>query len=986
MIHPEEDQGLVDASTQLHGLTLNFAPSATQKADLDALLVRQQQPGSPDYHRWLTPEQFGARFGMSQQDIARVSAWLQSQGFTVDGVADSRNAIRFSGSVATVEAALHTQIHNYLVDGEKHFANSSEISLPAAIAPSVSGIRGLNDFRPKPQNTRVASGTASLSHPEFTSGTSGKHFLTPGDFATIYNVAPVYAAGYTGKGQSIAVLGQTAVVMADITAFRAAAGLPVNNPTIVVVPGTTPPNNPGGGDMTEADLDLEWSGGVAKDANIVFINSANIFDSLLYVIQTKVTVGSTAITIPIISNSYGSCETNYGPSDIATLEAALRQANAQGQTLITASGDSGAADCDYSSANAVIKSATGGLRVDYPASSAYATGAGGNEFNEGPATYDTQYWTGNGTKDVISSAKSYIPEMAWNDTTDSISNGGGFSASGGGASYLFAKPTWQSNVPGIPNDNARDVPDISLNASAAHDPYLFCTQIQPQGSSTYTSSCTNGFRYNDQSLEAVGGTSAAAPTFAGILALIEQKAGGAQGNINPMLYAIAANPTSYASVFHDVTAGDNIVPCASGAPDCVGGQLGYTAGTGYDQVTGLGSVDANALVAAFALSDTTIAVSVTPAGPEAGAAVILSATVTPVSGSGTPTGTVMFSLDGGTSVSVNLSAGTATLNVTIGSGGTHTLTAAYSGDATFGASSGSTSFSVTPPAGAAGSTTTVTANPTTVFQYGSLTLTAKVQPANNSAVISGNVTFSNGSTVIGTATITPDLTGVGVATLTVNAVSRAGFIVGANTVTASYGGDANFASSTGTTTVTVTSPSIGMTVANMTISSSTPGTSGTANINLTSNGGYSGTVNLTATATALNASYTIQPASVTLANGGTGTAVITITTVAASAQISPGANFHRGAGMSKVIAGSGAALGCVFLLIPGIRRRRWNALAGLLLFGIAISGVGCGGGSSGGGGGGGTGTPPGTYTVNVIATDSANSTITTTTSFTVTVK
>lgn len=985
MIRPESDQGLMDASTTLHGLTLNFALSATQKADLDALLVRQQQPGSPDYHRWLTPQQFGQRFGMSQQDISRVSTWLQSQGFSVDGIADSRNAIRFSGSVATVEAALHTQIHNYLVNGEKHFANSSEISLPAAIAPSVSSIRGLNDFKPRPQNKIVASARAGLSHPEFTSGSSGNHFLTPGDFATIYNVAPVYAAGFTGKGQTIAVLGQTAIVMADITAFRAASGLSVNNPTIVVVPGTTPPNNPGSGDMTEADLDLEWSGGVAKDANIIFINSANIFDSMLYVIKNQIPVGSSSITIPIISNSYGSCETNFGSDDIATLETALKQANAQGQTLISASGDSGAADCDYSSATNVITSAQGGLRVDYPASSAYVTGAGGNEFSEGTATYDTQYWSANGTSDVISSAKSYIPEMTWNDTAASITAGGGFSASGGGASYLFAKPTWQANVTGIPNDNARDVPDISLNASAAHDPYLFCTQIQLTNGATYTSSCTNGFRDSNGNLEAVGGTSAAAPTFAGILALIEQKAGGAQGNINPTLYAIAANPTSYSTAFHDITSGTNIVPCATGAPDCVNNQLGYTAGAGYDQVTGLGSVNANALASAFALSDTTTVASVTPTGPQAGGGVTLSATVAAVSGSGTPSGTVAFSLDGAASISAALSGGTATLSATLSSGGPHTLAATYSGDATYGASSGSTTFSVTPPASAAGSTTTVTANPSTVFQYGSLTLTANVQPANNSSVISGNVTFSIGSTLVGTAPITVGATGAGVATLTVNAISRLGFAIGSNTVTATYGGDANFVSSMGTATVTVTSPSIGMTVSNMTISSSTPGTSGTANISLTSAGGYSGTVNLTATAATLNASYTIVPARVTLASGGTGTSVITITTVAASAQTTTGARFHRGGGMSKVIAGSGAALGCVFLLIPGIRRRRWNALAGLLLFGIAISGVGCGGGDSNGGGGG-TGTPAGTYTVNVIATDSANSNITTTTSFTVTVK
>ncbi len=989
MIRPETDQGLMDASTVLHGLTMNFAPTAAQHAALEALLLSQQQPSSPDYHRWLTPQQFADRFGMSPQDISRVSSWLQSQGFTIDGVADSRNSIRFSGSVATVEAALHTQIHNYSVNGEKHFANTSDISLPAAIAPAISSIRGLNDFKPRPQNIRVPTANTGLSHPEFTSGQSGNHFLTPGDFATIYNVAPVYTAGFTGKGQTIAVLGQTAIVMADITAFRAAAGLSVNNPTVVTVPGTTPPNNPASGDLTEADLDLEWTGGVAKDADIVFINSANIFDSMLYVIQNKITVGSSSVTIPIISNSYGSCETNFASTDIKTLETALQQANVQGQTLVTASGDSGAADCDYSSSSAVVNSATSGLRVDYPASSAYATGAGGNEFSEGPATGATQYWNGaTGTTDLISSAKSYIPEMTWNDTPASITAGGGFSASGGGSSYLFAKPTWQANVPGIPNDNARDVPDISLNASASHDPYLFCTQIKPTGSTTYTSSCTNGFRYSDNSLEAVGGTSAAAPTFAGILALIEQKVGSAQGNINPTLYAIAADPTSYSSIFHDITSGTNIVPCGAGTPDCVNGLLGYTAGTGYDQVTGLGSVDANALASAFALTDTTTTVSVAPSSPAVGGSVTLSATVAPVSGSGAPTGTVSFSLDGATPTSASLSGGTATLTATLASGGPHTLTASYSGDTTFGASSGSTSFTVAPPGSAAASTTTVTADPASVFLYGSTILTAKVQPSNNSSVISGNVTFSNGSTVVGTAPITVDATGAGVATLTVNAIPRLGFALGANTITATYGGDANFASSTGSATVTVTSPSITMTVTNMTISSTTPGTSGTANIALTSTGGYSGTVNLTATAANLVASYGIVPASVTLASGGTGSAVITITAVASSAQTTPGAKFRRVGGMSKVIAGSGAALGCVFLLIPGIRRRRWNALASVLLFGIAIGGIGCGGGgsSSGGGGGGNGGTVAGTYTVTVVATDSANSTITTSTDFTVTIK
>ncbi|HXW13314.1 MAG TPA: hypothetical protein VEN79_02290, partial [Terriglobia bacterium] len=277
------------------------------------------------------------------------------------------------------------------------------------------------------------------------------------------------------------------------------------------------------------------------------------------------------------------------------------QANSQGETIVAAAGDSGAADCD-SSNTSTITIATHGLAVDAPASLPYVTGMGGSEFNEGSGNY-WQAATSTGG-DILSSALSYIPEMVWNDTANPENTGNGLSAGGGGASTFTpsgapSKPAWQTGT-GVPNDNARDVPDLSLNSSSIHDPLLICVQ----------GSCMNGFREvstnpeMNNTLTVVGGTSAAAPTFAGIVALINQQmnAPDGQGNINPTLYSMAA--TSPAA-FHDITVGNNKVPCQSGSTDCPsGGEIGYNAGVGYDQASGLGSIDAFNLVTAWGSSAT----------------------------------------------------------------------------------------------------------------------------------------------------------------------------------------------------------------------------------------------------------------------------------------------------------------------------------------------------------------------------------------------
>ncbi len=326
-VHPlaqaRYDQGPVDGSMKLQGMSLDIAPSASQKAALAALLKAQQDPSSPSYHQWLTPQQYGAEFGMTEADISKITAWLQSQGFTVDKVAESRNAIWFSGTAALAEAAFHTQIHKYLVDGTMHFANAAAVSVPGALADTVIRVGGLNDFKLRAQLVRPVKANKNGVSPQFTSGSTGNHFIQPGDFAVIYDMNPLYSATFTGSGVTIGVMGQTDIVMADITDFRNAASptLPAygstGGPTFTdfLIPTSADPGlSPN--DIGEADLDLEWSGGVGTNANIIYVNSTNVFNSLFYAIGNQIN----SLTIPILTMSYAACEAGFTPADISYAE------------------------------------------------------------------------------------------------------------------------------------------------------------------------------------------------------------------------------------------------------------------------------------------------------------------------------------------------------------------------------------------------------------------------------------------------------------------------------------------------------------------------------------------------------------------------------------------------------------------------------------------------------------------------------------------
>jgi hypothetical protein len=575
LARPQYDQGKVDPSFKLERITMMFQPTAAQQADLDGLLAAQQNPTSSSFHHWLTPEQYADRFGMAQSDLNKVTAWLQSQGFDIVEIPRSRNWIVFNGTAAQVESALHSEVRSYTANGNMFYANSAEPSVPAALASVVLGFRGLNNFPVKPRGLKSINTSVQ---PYFTSSVSGAHFISPGDFATIYDLKPLYSSSppIDGTGQKIVIVGQSNVKLADIATFRSLSGLPVKAPTLTLVPGSTDPTIVDG-DVQEATIDIEWAGAVAKNATIIFVYSTNVFGSLAYAIQQGLA--------PVISISYGSCEPTFSTSEFSGLVAMAQQANAQGITIVAASGDGGATDCDGDLGNfpAVL-----GLNVDVPASLPYVTGVGGTEFNEGNGAY---WQAANGGTDVVSSALSYIPEMVWNGSQLE----GKLRAGGGGASSIFGKPSWQTG-----SDGARDVPDISLNASTAHDPYLVCTQIHATIGAPLTSGCQNGFRNSssDMNLTVFGGTSFGAPTFAGILALVNQKtASTGQGNINYILYPLAV---SQPTAFHDITTGDNTSPCTIGTQDCPnGGSIGFAATTGYDQATGLGTIDATNLVNAW---------------------------------------------------------------------------------------------------------------------------------------------------------------------------------------------------------------------------------------------------------------------------------------------------------------------------------------------------------------------------------------------------
>jgi subtilase family serine protease len=755
---PANDAGRLSSATEIKGASIVFSRSDAQEASLQALLAAQQDPASPLYHQWLTPGQFAATYGMSDADIDKTRTWLEEQGFTVNGVSRSRNRITFSGTAAQIEAAFNTELHNYTTADGTHYAPSTDLSIPTALAGVVQGVMNLSSFRPRPHLKIKA-------RPAFTSNQSGSHFLTPLDVATIYDVKPAYSAGYTGTGQSIAIVGQSAVVTTDITNFQTATGLSTKAPNLVLMPGTGT-STIYTGDEAESDLDLEYSGAIAKGATLYFVYTGNnsnygVFDALEYAIDERVA--------PIVSVSYGDCETNLGSSNYASVNAVLAQASAQGQTIISAAGDDGTTDC-YQDTTLTAAQQTA-ASVDFPSDSQYVTGLGGTEFPAADvASTNSTYWTTASGSDVIGSAISYIPEQVWNDDTSSAP-----SAGGGGVSVFTARPSWQAGVTGISSGSYRLTPDISLASSPGYPGYLYCSS-----DSTYTGitgSCANGFRdANNTYLTSAGGTSFAAPIFAGMLAIINQARNSTgQGNINPTLYSLASNATTYASAFHDIASGTN--GCSASYTYCSAtAAAGYSATTGYDSASGLGSIDLYKLLTAWptttasALTASTTTVTAATTAPVSGATDVITFTV--ASGlstlSTTPTGTLTVVVDGTTvSSTLALTNGSATYSFSSATAGTHVITATYSGDATYAPSNGS--LAVTVGASASAPAFTAAATSVTIKAGASGTSTVTVTPVNGYTgtiawTLSSSTAISNAcyaianTAVTGTSPVTATLT------------------------------------------------------------------------------------------------------------------------------------------------------------------------------------------------------------------------------------
>jgi subtilase family serine protease len=1169
----QNDRGRVSPSLPMTDLILVLSRSPERQAAFDAYVSSEYDPASPNFHHWLQPAEVGTNFGPSPADLATVTSWLTTHGFSVDEVTKDNLSIRFSGNARQVEGSFHTEMHNLDVKGVQHIGNMSDPQIPAALAPVVVGVKALHNFFPRPLHRmgsrvqlnsaegkwqRVASTTSAGStqakatsllaaRPEFgirvpASGANGTtaylvEDVSPADFGTIYNIQPLWKSGIDGTGQTIAVAGTSDVDLTyDIPTFRSFFGLPAyttaNQPQIIhpnpKLPGgddpgictsTSPTAICGIGDLIENSLDVEWTGAIAPNAQIVLVNGVpqspsddNLYDAESYIVNN--------LTARIMNVSYGQCELYNGTSGNVEYYNLWQQAAAEGIAVFVASGDSGSASCDQGgdSQYGTPYPAEYGLSVSGLASTPFNTAVGGTDLNwcspaaaaNGTATTAgctaPPYWNTSSTANR-NSAIDYVPEVPWNNTcanplalgflqgwataltqkkysgvvsptdpetacnfinqwwsiiyyatgglsggvdlsvlVDTVGGSGGASgcvvSDGNNVSSCLSsttstgaangsiplvndgwpKPSWQTGVPGIPTDGVRDLPDVSFfasNGTLSSSAYLICVHEDTIDSSCDYSTSAEPFA------QEVGGTSVASPAMAAIMALINQKAGAAQGNPNAELYALAAKQT-YSSCsaetakvgdgcyFNDIDAGKNptpytnAMPCDDGvhssglSPNCTvvdavdkgiaGGSIGilsgYSAGTGYDLATGLGSLNVANVVNAWpatVIGSATSTVAITaPSTLNSTNTLAISGTVTGVFATNgvtvPPTGTVTLTATstGLTTFTVtvpllNIGTFTETVPANTLSAGIYSLVATYNGDMVYAAHSSSpTTVAVTTPILLI-PTVTVTATPSAVNSNSATPVSVAVTVSGSGAIPTSTVTLTSGSYSSGAQTLAAGTTS---ASYTFS-IPVAKLISGSNTITVVYSGDSIYKSVTSTTaTVAVTESTV--TLNATTPAAVAPGASATSTITATAVGGYSGTV----TFTCLQTSTTATGGDGTTCSGGggsTGAAVspgtngsvtFTVGTTAAVARLE-----QPKLGNGWEGAGGGAVLALLMLFGIPARRRSWRAMLGIFVVMMALgtlSGCNSGASSSGGGGGGASdpGTAAGTYTFTVTATGS----------------
>ncbi len=828
----EFDRGSASAAMPMNNMIMLLSVRPDAQAQLSQLLADQQNPKSPQFHKWLKPAEFGLRFGPTDQDVADASNWLRRFGFRIDQVANGRMWINFSGDVQKVERAFQTNIRQYEVNGKIHHANASDPTIPRALAGLVQGIVSLNDF-PKHRNSSV-----NQLPPDFTDA-NGTNFLAPADFATIYNVNPLYNAtpAIDGTGQGIAIVGRTNINVGDVQFFRSFFGLPANDPVLIL--NGTDPGDLGGNEEAEADLDVEWAGAIARNATINFVISQSTTTTDGVDLSAQYIVNNNLA--PVMSTSFGLCESALGTAGNSFWGTLWSQAAAQGITSFVSSGDSGAAGCDLAGAAAGTGTGVNGL-----SSTPDNISVGGTEFNEGTGTF----WSPTNDPTTQASVLSYIPEIAWNESGN-VAGGSGLFATGGGASTVYTKPSYQAG-PGVPADGARDVPDVALS-SASHDGYLI---IQ-------------GHTATSSGLAAVGGTSAASPSFAGIMALVLQKTGAAQGNANTTLYSMAQ--TQFAGgtvVYHDTTSGDNSVP----------GVSGFTAGAGYDQATGWGSVDASALVNLWnnnATPDFILAATPQSQSVNQGITANYSVTLTAVGGY---SNSVTFSISG---LPTNA---TATFTpASLAGSGSSALAIATAGTTPL----GSYPLTITGTDGVLTHTTsitlvvtqpdfTLTATPAsqTVVGGGSTSYTMTVAPLNG---YTGTVSFSASGLPAGTsASFAPaSITASGTSALTIT--TTLGVTPSGNFPITITGTDGVL---THTASVTLSTTDFALSVAPTSVTI-VKGNPATYTANIAPINGYNGTVTFSVSGLPAFSTATFNPTSITAAGTSTLTITTTINTPAA---------------------------------------------------------------------------------------------------------
>jgi len=1019
----EFDQGRTSSSTPLTHLRLVLARSPEQEAALDQYLVDLQDKSSPNYHKWLTPEQYGKLYGPADSDIAALVAWLESHGFKLEEVSTGRTNIAFSGTVGQVEEAFHVRIHTFSANQEQFYSNVVDPSIPSALAAVVTGVAHLNTIKPRALHTHgmlgqydpetkrmvpVSQARSGIARPELTTGTGTTAdpftlYMVAGDAATIYNTPSTkFNANYTGTvydgtGVTIGIGGNSAILPATVADYRTRFLGDSIQPTVTNVDNVLVT-----GDEDEAYIDTQLAGSLAPGATIHFYTATDLISAINQAIADN--------TVDIFSLSFGACELNLGSANNTALSQMWQQAAGQGIAVTVSSGDSGAAACDANQTNtgANVPDAVQGLQVSGFASTPYNIAVGGTDFDGLLTSFSTYVGTTSATSgtqaDFYRSALNYIPEATWNDSTsvdgllsanvpytgtnaNIVAGGGGKSScitqSGTGTCLTaYPKPYWQRGA-GVPADSVRDLPDVSLMSGAGADnaAWLVCTDATGTVSGVnVTANCTQQSDGNFYFL-GFGGTSTAAPAFAGILALVEQKAGGRLGQANKELYDLY-NGAHAATIFHDTTIGNISVPCNSGTPNCVQNTAGnfylsgYDTTTGYDLATGIGSVDATQLVTFWgtAVGATKATVSLTPSATtvQNTQSFTVATTVSGSSTIGTPTATVTLSVGTYTSAAGTLdNTGKFTFTVPAGNlvNGSNTITVTYSGDVDYASSTGTTTVTGVVPTPAVTLSATTLTFPNTVVGTAAPTQTVTITNSGTAPLVITATTVANAQTGQNyTATGTCGTVAIG--GTCVNTVTFQPTAFGTLTATLSFTDNAS-----GSPQV-VNLTGVGIEAGSYTLAGTAvtvaPGSTGTSTVSATGTGGYNGSpitlsacVNATAPSGAVDIpACTITTASVTTGSSATsGTLSFGSTAASGAAKIAMQNSKGHWAG-----AGSIAIAGLFLLFGIPARSRKWRSMLGVFLC-LAALGVlsGCGGSSKPKN----PGTTAGAYTYTVTGTDAA---------------